>query len=161
MPISKRINNLSISNAGFAEHETFHTPNSTNASNYPMAISNYDNQSNHHQSSSLGSHSNHSHTAISHGIHTNHLTQSHANLHMNGSQHDHLGKSTVPTTISLTPTQEQMHHLQENDAHHNGNNERMDCYSPDLSVNDNPHYYNKNKLLFDLHIERQRRNRMF
>lgn len=139
MPISKRINNLSISNPGFGEHETFNAHNGLNASNYSMAINNYDNQSNHSRHT-IQSHSNHLHSAT-HALHANHSTQ-----------------SAKPAT--QMPAQDNMH--LNGAAHGSG---QMECYDPELSVNENPHYYNKNKLLYDLHIERQRRtqstDRMF
>lgn len=34
----------------------------------------------------------------------------------------------------------------------------LPVYSPDLDLNENPYYYESNKLLFDLYIERLQRN---
>lgn len=138
MPISKRINNLSISNPGFGEHETFSAHIGSNASNYAMAINSYDNQSNQSRHT-IDGHPNHLHSAI-HAMHANHSAQSNKAPQM--------------------PAQGSMHL---NDAAHG--NGQMECYCPELSPTENPHYYTKNKLLYDLHLERQRRtqgsDRMF
>lgn len=166
MPISKRINNLSITNEnGFGEHETIHIHNGTNAAQYPMAINQYDNQSN-HTNHTLNGHSNHHHHLHTSGTpHTNHLAhvtnglQGHASHHPHHHQHNQVPKSSsigaVP--VSAAPgaiTQDRMHL---DGAAMNANNDQLECYSPELSANENPHYYNRNKLLYDLHIERQRR----
>lgn len=138
MPISKRINNLSISNPGFSEHETFSAHVGSSASNYAMAINSYDNQSNQSRHT-IDGHPNHLHSAI-HAMHANHSAQS----------------SKAPQM----PAQGNMHL---NDAAHG--NGQMECYCPELTPTENPHYYSKNKLLYDLHLERQRRtqgsDRMF
>lgn len=168
MPISKRINNLSISNAnGFGEHETIHNQNGTHATNYPMAINQYDNQSNH----TINGHPNHLHSQL----HTNHSTHStnglhghvpshhhhHQQQHQHHNHHNQVPKTTTDVAGAAAAaaaagaiTQDQMHL---DGAAMNVNNGQLHCYSPELSVNENPHYYNKNKLLYDLHIERQRR----
>lgn len=44
---------------------------------------------------------------------------------------------------------------EEQDTHSDGG---LIAYNPDLSQDENPFYFNKNKLLFHLHIERQRRH---
>lgn len=47
---------------------------------------------------------------------------------------------------------------------HNNHNDNMQMngggiqYSPDLTESENPYYFNKNKILFDLHVERYKRS---
>lgn len=137
MPISKRINNLSISNSAFGEHETFSAHNSSDTQNYSMVINSYDNQSNQSRHTMNG-HSNHLHSTT-HTLHPNHLNQ-------------HNSTESAKSATQMLPAQDNMHLSDE--AH---GSEQMECYCPELSADENPHYYNKNKLLYDLHIERQRR----
>ena len=39
----------------------------------------------------------------------------------------------------------------------NGPIEEIGKYEPDLSETENPHYFNKNKMLYDLYVERMTR----
>lgn len=48
-------------------------------------------------------------------------------------------------------------HQPNGQCYSNNNNNVMEIYSPELSQDQNPHYYSKNKLLYDMHLERMRR----
>lgn len=210
MPISKRINNLSITN----QHHIF------NANEVTIENGNYigQMQANGYQSSTNYAEPNvelaQSQHQYYHHLHHNQHTQSvqpqqqhHSPLNNNGAlirqtalpfttvghakdakdQHDgHLrnhsqigsGRATdnsfanhlgiVPSINdrlhqSIAVHHQQQHHQQQHQHQHsrqsdNLNGIDMENYSPELSATENPFYYNKNKLLFDLHLERERRN---
>lgn len=44
-----------------------------------------------------------------------------------------------------------------NNHNHNGHNQHYQQYNPSLSETENPHYYNRNKILYELYMERERR----
>lgn len=192
MPISKRINNLTLTSQNLSEHETPTAQNANQneiASNHFMAINNQEIQTQHFAQQSLlqsypntmsaqhygnhdvGQSAQHLHQPPH--FHQSHIVQStnHSNGFHNGS---HLA---IGTNSHHKPNQQQMHHhhhqqqqQQQHHPHHpqhshqsthaepNNNNQMEDVYSPELTADENPFYYDKNKLLFDLHVERQRRH---
>ena len=52
------------------------------------------------------------------------------------------------------------HHVQQSQAHHQqqSNHESAPNYNPELSLEDNPIYYNQNRSLYELYLLRQLRN---
>lgn len=163
MPISKRINNLSISSQCFGEQETLNAQSMVIPS-YLMAINNQDNEFNYfaHNTSANHGYSNemqqhheyqsHEQPTNNHNIHLHsHQNQIHSINHSNG--FNNINHSSIG---SQDHTQKQNQNEQPSSVELNNN--QMDVYCPELTADENPIYYNKNKLLFDLHIERQRRN---
>lgn len=67
--------------------------------------------------------------------------------------------------VCAGPSNEQQHtnhqHLHQNGHHHQGHHslddEGLKIYDPELSMNENPHYFHKNKLLYELHFTRMAR----
>lgn len=206
MPISKRINNLTLTSQSLGEQETANGQNGLNgnaaAINHFMALNNqgaphYVHQSGMHSYANNVSphqqlHQNH-HQYFNHGhiqsgqmqpqqhqhhhpspqqqqqqhpnFHQSHIVQStnHSNGFHNGS---HLALGTKSNQQQQHHHQH-MHHSQSQHHHHHHqtnnnsnliNNNNDETYSPELTADENPFYYDKNKLLFDLHVERQRRH---
>lgn len=171
MPISKRINNLSISSQCFGEQETLNAQSMVIPS-YLMAINNQENEFNHFAHSTSANHGysndmqqhheyqNHDQPTNNHNIHLNsHQNQIHSiNHHSNGFNnlnHSSIGGNDIHSHNHIQK-QSQNDLIQPSNAELNNN--QMEVYCPELTADENPIYYNKNKLLFDLHIERQRRN---
>lgn len=191
MPISKRINNLTLTSQSLGEQETASAHNGLNgnvAINNFMAINNPGVQSQHYAHQTLMHNyannvpphqhqqyynqghiqsgqmppQHHQHQQQQHqNFHQSHIVQSanHSNGFQNGS---HLA-GTKPNQ----PHHQHMHQPQSHHHHHHQeannnsnliNNNNDETYSPELTADENPFYYDKNKLLFDLHVERQRRH---
>lgn len=66
------------------------------------------------------------------------------------------------------PLSKRINNLHLSTDHFNGNNnftaqqqhqrpESIDQYDPELRIDQNPHYYNSNKILYQLHFERNQR----
>ena len=149
MPISKRINSLSITNQYVDPHlSTSQLPqlDSTNSSEN-CHWNHQQQQLSQAQASSSASSNNHN---IHHHPHGAHYPSSYSNGNSSFIQngHDilngHNAASSSQTTLMGEPSHTQPYMTDEN-------------YNPELSVDQNPFYYNKNKLLFDLHLERERR----
>lgn len=98
-------------------------------------------------------------------------TVGHVNFpaHQQHHQHDHHAQQQQ---IHQHHIEQQQHHIaqqqmlqhqqqngpeQINHQLHNNNN-LMENYCPELDQSENPFYYDKNKLLYDLHAERMLRN---
>lgn len=176
MPISKRINNLTLTSQSLGEQElsTIHNVNSNVGTNHHlMAINNQEIQSQHFAQHTLNSYPNEmSQHYLNHqgqpshngNYHQSHIVQS--TNHSNGFHNDsHLSlgtnihKSNHPHHHHPAQLPQQLHpqvHQQANDDL--SNNQMEEVYCPELKADENPFYYNKNKLLFDLHAERQRRH---
>lgn len=86
--------------------------------------------------------------------HVNHINNFNddSNVH---SMHDINSSQSNHSHLSLATTIDGRHSTDESTYDGIVSSEN---YSPELSAEQNPIYYNKNKLLFDLHVERQRRN---
>lgn len=151
MPISKRINNLTLSSQCFGENDSTTAPNLT--TDYLMAINNQNLQPNHYVE----------HCSPNQMDHHGNFHQSFVQPNNHSGAFNHLGANEYKTNQEH---QHQMHHHQHHLANHQStnsldnelNNNGMEVYRPELTPDENPFYYNKNKLLFDLHIERQRRH---
>lgn len=164
MPISKRINNLTLEQ----EPPSAQHVNSSIASNQFMAINNQEIQSQHFAQHSLAhSYPNNmsAHYVDQHGagqpaIHPQHHQQYHHQSHhvqsTNHSNGFHNGSHLAIGTNAHHKPNHQSHHSPHIEP--NNNNHMEDVYSPELTPDENPFYYDKNKLLFDLHVERQRRH---
>lgn len=138
MPLSKRINNLHINNEhtvdpNYVRQEQQYHPQQnmghSSLSNPPVGHINFPA---HHQQ----------HQHEQQQIHQHHITQ-----------HHHIAQQQ----------QQMLQHQQQNgpeqiDHHLHNNNNLMENYCPELDQNENPFYYDKNKLLYDLHAERMLRN---
>lgn len=144
MPISKRINNLSITSS---QHNIFHSHESNDSM---AASSNYPSNG---YFAANGTHLNNNHH------YSNHLD--------NGHSYQGDAMSSTPQSDSshfglLGNSIGQQSAIMEHPAGHPSADsaESIDVisYSPELSPEENPFYYNKNKLLFDLHVERERRS---
>ncbi|XP_055307424.1 histidine-rich glycoprotein-like [Sitodiplosis mosellana] len=187
MPISKRINNLTLTSQSLGEQDApiAHNGNGNGAAaaasnHHFMAISNQEIQLQHHaQHSLVNSYPNgmshhylnqHGQPAHISNYHQNHSVQSnHSNgFHSNGhsalgtnahkhnhNQHHHHQQQQPPPPQQQHQQQQQLHH--QNHAEPN-NNQMEEVYRPELTADENPFYYDKNKLLFDLHVERERRH---
>lgn len=159
MPISKRINSLSINNPfvgdndissiiqqpepnAMANHQQFaghHNINQFN-SNYNLVNGNHMMVNSNNQQGHSHQHHSHSHLGPSH-VNNNYMSHGHVNY--NDREPDTGGGGRHGNGGSSQQEDEDM---------------GLECYSPELTQEENPFYYNKNKLLFDLHIERQRRH---
>lgn len=112
MPLSKRINNLHLTNGGEQGHGNLSPragPSSESNSmlqNGPGGYKPINGQNSHHH----------------HNIHMS-VNQAPPHVHQNG----------------------------------HGNRNPVSVYDPELSQADNPHYYHRNKLLYELHFIRSRR----
>lgn len=153
MPISKRINSLSINNPFVVDNDT------------PSVIQQP-------EPNSMG-HNNHHQYGDHHGVNqfnsnyslfngnqmmvnsNNQLTQPHQNHsnnnYMSNVQVNYNGRE--PDTGGGGGRQQNG-----GSSHQEDEDMSLECYCPELTQEENPFYYNKNKLLFDLHIERQRRH---
>lgn len=185
MPISKRINNLTLTSQSLGEHEPSSIGHNSNGSaaatsnHHFMAINNQEIQSQHFAQHSLvnsypngmshhylNQHGQPAHNPNYHQSHnivqsTNHSNGFHNNSHLaigtNTHKHNHNHQS------QHQPPSQQQQHQQQHQLHHQNhdepnNNEMEEVYSPELTPDENPFYYDKNKLLFDLHVERERRH---
>lgn len=170
MPISKRINNLSLRGQCLGEMDTEPQINGTNnnlAANYLMAINNQPIQSNYFATAPVPDHiainngsyqqSPHSHHHPSQNPH--HLQNHQSHVQSLGLSNEFANGLAIATSVNQHQSQRILHKQQS--IHSELNNNEMDGdgrYSPELTADENPYYYSKNKLLFDLHIERERRN---
>lgn len=159
---------------GFAQYNT--NPNQTNFNQlYNENVNPYHTLINGHTNSNQNSHSNTNNSSsyphqesisnnnyfhmninnnfvMNHGRPNQHQNQHSADNHqqhrdaiVNGNgQHNHQQQQQSVIVQQSQPSGNEYMSLEE--------------YNPELTQDENPFYYNKNKLLFDLHIERQRRN---
>lgn len=68
----------------------------------------------------------------------------------------HLSASTIS---SIQNNQYSQQIIQQQPIQANNNQmPQHQTYAPDLKEHDNPHYYNKNKILYDLFVQRSRRH---
>lgn len=120
---------------------------------YSMTINNQSIQQNHY----LGQHSYPNQMVHQANYHQS-LVQSNNHSHA----FNHLGTNEYKTNQEHQHQMHHRHHLEKhqsiNSLDNELNNNEMEIYRPELTPVENPFYYNKNKLLFDLHIERQRRH---
>lgn len=116
----------------------------------------YEQQQQHHQQH----HHNHHHHQQQHqSPHISNNGAPHRYFAMNSHENNdsHLGVPSINGRLHQTIIQHQHSHQHQHQPD-NLNAIDMESYSPELTATENPFYYNKNKLLFDLHIERERRN---
>ncbi|XP_052869435.1 dendritic arbor reduction protein 1 [Anopheles cruzii] len=141
MPLSKRINNLHLnnnqSNLGGPIPEQL---GPTVASNGQFAIGDPNSHHMHHQ---LHHHHGHHHPHHLLGVMngasgSNSNSSSSGSLSLAANSGSNSPASTHASTISI-------------------NGEILGDYCPVLSAEENPHYFTKNKVLYDLYIERMRR----
>lgn len=170
MPISKRINNLTLTSQSLGEQDTTNASNlQTNVPiNQFMAINNQEVQSQHFAQNALANsylNGGMSHHYLNHGqlTHTPNYHQSAAVPSTNHSTSFHNASHLALGTNAHKQNQQQQqlhhHHHHSHPAHAEQNNNQMEeIYSPELTADENPFYYDKNKLLFDLHVQRQRRH---
>lgn len=177
MPISKRINNLTLTSQNLGEQDSSAALNfNSNAPvNNFMAINDQDIQSQHFAHHALAnSYSNgmsHHYLIPGQTAHNPNYQQSPVQQSTNHSNDFHNGSHLAAGTNAHKQNQHQHHHhhqqqQQQQQMHHpthlnnaeQNNNEMEDVYCPELTPDENPFYYDKNKLLFDLHVERQRRH---
>lgn len=141
MPISKRINNLSITS-----NNLYHSQESNDSNGF--IHHNYQQQQPHH----------HHPLHQQHDQYPNHLSNSigNDNVQQNNSYFNMFSVNGERQSTIL----EHPHSHQQQSNHTPNTNSAIDVtnYSPELSAEENPFYYNKNKLLFDLHVERERRS---
>lgn len=170
MPISKRINNLSLRSQCLDEMDTVqadqHNGINCLGTNYlEMAINNTGIQSNNFASAGnvAGAAINGASYLYNQSPHSHHPHQSHnahhQHLHNHQSHVDLSNPNGYANGLAIATTIEQQSQRVHKDEHSELNNNEMDeTYSPELTADENPFYYSKNKLLFDLHIERERRS---
>lgn len=145
MPISKRINNLSIT----SNPNNYFNQESSNDSNGFIHYHPHQQQHPHHQQQHHQPYANH----LSNSTNNNSIEQ---NSHVNMFSINDGQQSTImehPISSHSHIHQQHTNHIPNTTNDIDGND-----YSPELSAEENPFYYNKNKLLFDLHVERERRN---
>lgn len=75
------------------------------------------------------------------------------NLHLN----NHNNQAAGQQYYNGHSSHQQVHHNQ-NHSNHNFY-QQQEPYDPELTENENPHYFQKNKVLYQLHMERERRGR--
>jgi len=157
LPISKRINSLSINNQFIGSTENHQSVpiaqqhpdgNLLNYTNNTVAINSNDVQLQQYYNSNHATHM----PNINQYQHQ-HQQQSNNNYLNNNNTQSHSGDigTTNDSHIELSNDQSLDHHQQSDYM-------AMENYNPELTADENPFYYNKNKLLFDLHIEREKRN---
>lgn len=150
MPISKRINNLTLTSQCFGENDSLTIPTMT--TDYSMAINNQNSQSNHYVE----------HSYPNQMVHHANYQQSFVQPSNHSDAFNHLGTIEYKTNQEHQHQMHHRHHLANqqstNSLDNELNNNGMEVYRPELTSDENPFYFNKNKLLFDLHIERLRRH---
>lgn len=161
MPISKRINNLSITN----QHHIF---NSHDSNELPAGVYNgngmqqepsdhtvyYSEQMHNENNYQANGHHSHEHHQQQHQQQTSHISNNVVML----SDRSNIKYTGLVSFNGLHQSISQHQHSHQQHQPDNMNAIEMENYSPELTADENPFYYNKNKLLFDLHIERVRRN---
>lgn len=108
----------------------------------------------HHQQQHHHQHHHHQHQQPSH-INNNDGPHRYIAMNSQDNNDSHLGVASPNGRLHQPVAQ----HHQHSHQHQPDNLDSIDMenYSPELTAAENPFYYNKNKLLFDLHIERVRR----
>lgn len=92
------------------------------------------------------------------------------NLHLNNHNSTHQGhhqqyyQSQAEVEINRHSSHQQHLQQQQQDYHQNHHNlyqqqQQPEAYDPELTERENPHYFQKNKVLYQLHMERERRGR--
>jgi hypothetical protein len=76
------------------------------------------------------------------------------NLNINSNHHHSTNTNEVQVAYNSHSNNYASMQQQQQQQHHN--NEQL-RYSPDLTESENPHYFNRNKLLYDLHMDKLRR----
>lgn len=132
------------------ENDSLTVPSMT--TDYSMAINNQNLQSNHYVE----------HSYPNQMVHHANYHQSFVQANNHSDAFNHLGTDEYKTNQEHQHQMQHQHHLPTHQSNNSGvnelNNNGMEVYRPELTSDENPFYYNKNKLLFNLHIERQRRH---
>lgn len=132
------------------ENDSLTVPSMT--TDYSMAINNQNLQSNHYVEQSYPNQM----------VHHANYHQSFVQANNHSDAFNHLGTDEYKTNQEHQHQMQHQHHLPTHQSNNSGvnelNNNGMEVYRPELTSDENPFYYNKNKLLFNLHIERQRRH---
>lgn len=140
MPLSKRINNLHLNNNFSQNYDTGYI--NSNQIHYNLQNNNnIDNDANAVNNNNLG---------YFNSIHETQLNLVRPNIQSSSaSSHQH---------------QHQHHHHHQHQQHQQQIVDQqtqvalvLNTYNPELSEKDNPHYFDKNKMLYDLYVERIRR----
>lgn len=153
MPISKRINSLSINNPFVADNNIaaiIQQPEPS-ALGYDQTMMNNIASDIYHplhqhaiQAATLSNNNSYPDPLSNNNyFHTNNNYMAHGRLEHHGDR-THNGNGGDPSVG-------QQQHLHQEYM-------TLESYNPELTQDENPFYYNKNKLLFDLHIERERRS---
>lgn len=142
MPLSKRINNLHIDNSNIAWNAGA-TTSSSSSSSSPTNSQTFDNNNsitsinNNNNNNLVGYHQHHQF----HDDNSNSYNNCDGTLGV-------VASSTTNTTISSSTT---------NPGNDDDGQMHLGTYNPEMDARENPYYYNKNKLLYDLYVERMRR----
>lgn len=143
MPLSKRINNLHINNT--YQNSSDEQAPSTSQLSAPNSIISHQDHNQHHQfiprddiDMLQQQPQLHPHDPLNH---------QHQQQFQSNSDPHHNSQAANHSAFAASPQ-----------SHHANTMPMIEPYAPDLSSEENPFYYSKNKLLYDLHAARMQRN---